>query len=123
MCEQHSLMYFVTITNCHLSQTLTKITTQNFLFTLVPGNPCDPNPCFRGVQCLPDPRDPNGFRCGPCPRGFKGDGRNCQRHIGCDQQPCFQGNTYTSTAENILTLKQFLSFYVLLFFIRFQVPQ
>ncbi len=60
------------------------------LFT-EPPNPCDPNPCFRGVQCLPDPRNPRGFRCGQCPSGYRGDGITCQRMPSCADNPCFQG--------------------------------
>lgn len=31
--------------------------------------------CFQGVTCLSTTE--RGFRCGPCPEGFSGDGRNC----------------------------------------------
>lgn len=45
------------------------------------------NPCFRGVEC----RDTvSGMVCGNCPRGYVGDGRNCQRVEICDDKPCFE---------------------------------
>ncbi|CAG0916319.1 unnamed protein product [Notodromas monacha] len=44
------------------------------------------NPCYPGVRCFDTP---NGFRCGPCPRGYSGDGRTCQRIVTCDDRPCF----------------------------------
>lgn len=34
-----------------------------------------------------------GFRCGPCPPGFKGDGVHCQRLNLCSSRPCFPNVT------------------------------
>ncbi|KAK3282953.1 hypothetical protein CYMTET_9333 [Cymbomonas tetramitiformis] len=34
-------------------------------------------PCFPGVQCDVNSSAPGGFACGPCPRGFEGDGVQC----------------------------------------------
>ena len=38
------------------------------------------NPCYPGVSCvdLPPPANISGYKCGPCPRGFTGDGSKCQ---------------------------------------------
>ena len=47
----------------------------------------DPGPCFPGVDCR-DTAD--GPVCGPCPPGFDGDGRFCERNV-CAEQPCFRG--------------------------------
>ncbi|XP_047996687.1 cartilage oligomeric matrix protein-like isoform X2 [Leguminivora glycinivorella] len=50
---------------------------------------CNPNPCFeRRVPCqdLPD----GGYRCGPCPSGYHGNGVQCFRR-GCSQIKCFEG--------------------------------
>lgn len=47
----------------------------------------DPPPCFPKVEC----RDTNdGPVCGPCPQGFKGDGRFCERDA-CSEDPCYPG--------------------------------
>ena len=47
----------------------------------------DPGPCFPGVDCR-DTAD--GPVCGPCPPGYDGDGRFCERNV-CAEQPCFRG--------------------------------
>lgn len=49
---------------------------------------CQDNPCYPGTQCV-DTAD--GFRCGPCPRGYTGDGISCKQLITCNHRPCFQG--------------------------------
>ena len=38
------------------------------------------NPCYPGVSCvdLPPPANISGYKCGPCPSGFTGDGSKCQ---------------------------------------------
>ncbi|XP_033115335.1 von Willebrand factor D and EGF domain-containing protein-like isoform X2 [Anneissia japonica] len=41
--------------------------------------PCDPNPCFEGVNCILVPDMYLGFRCEPCPNGYNGDGIKCRR--------------------------------------------
>ena len=42
---------------------------------------CEENkpPCFPGVQCIdePPPADNQGYKCGPCPTGYTGDGKKC----------------------------------------------
>ncbi|KAK3706070.1 hypothetical protein QZH41_014679, partial [Actinostola sp. cb2023] len=37
------------------------------------------SPCFPGVQCndLPPPSGVDGYKCGPCPEGYSGDGATC----------------------------------------------
>uniref|UniRef100_A0A803SPG4 Thrombospondin 3 n=1 Tax=Anolis carolinensis TaxID=28377 RepID=A0A803SPG4_ANOCA len=37
---------------------------------------CNPNPCFTGVDCMETYEYP-GYRCGPCPPGFEGNGTHC----------------------------------------------
>ncbi len=40
---------------------------------------CAEGTCFEGVQCR-DVRAPGtGFKCGPCPPGYQGDGATCTR--------------------------------------------
>lgn len=50
---------------------------------------------FSGVRCQ-DTVD--GFRCGPCPEGYIGDGQRC-RPRGCEMSPCSPGIStyYTNT--------------------------
>ena len=38
------------------------------------------NPCYPGVKCidLPPPANISGYKCGPCPNGFTGDGSKCR---------------------------------------------
>lgn len=52
-------------------------------------DPCDPNPCFSGVACAPAPG--GGVRCGPCPQGYRGNGRHCRRTVTCRDRPCAPG--------------------------------
>ncbi|XP_041368920.1 cartilage oligomeric matrix protein-like [Gigantopelta aegis] len=49
---------------------------------------CSSSPCFRGVRCV-DTEE--GFRCGACPRGYRGDGITCTRHTSCRDNPCYPG--------------------------------
>ena len=36
---------------------------------------CESNPCAKDVKCV-DTSD--GFRCGPCPKGYEGNGTHCK---------------------------------------------
>jgi len=59
---------------------------------------------FYRVECR-DTSD--GPVCGPCPLGFKGDGRFCERDA-CAQNPCFSGvNCYSSTEAPFFRLIHF----------------
>ncbi|XP_063626860.1 cartilage oligomeric matrix protein-like [Cydia splendana] len=50
---------------------------------------CNPNPCFqRRVPCQDLPG--GGYRCGPCPPGYHGNGVQCYRR-SCSQIKCFEG--------------------------------
>lgn len=40
-----------------------------------PGDPCEPNPCLHGGQCLVVGQGPEGFKCN-CPSGYSG--RKCE---------------------------------------------
>ncbi|XP_064416645.1 thrombospondin-3 [Latimeria chalumnae] len=53
---------------------------------------CKPNPCFSGVNCM-ETYDYPGYRCGPCPQGFTGNGTHCFDIDECSQvNPCFSGS-------------------------------
>ncbi|XP_072904312.1 thrombospondin-4a [Hemitrygon akajei] len=54
----------------------------------IPKPRCTAKSCFRGVKCI-ETRD--GFRCGPCPRGFVGDGIRCADEDECQISPCSAG--------------------------------
>ncbi|PFX32349.1 Mucin-4 [Stylophora pistillata] len=45
------------------------------------------NPCYPGVTCidLPPPANISGYKCGPCPNGFTGDGSKCRDFDECSQ--------------------------------------
>lgn len=47
-----------------------------------------PPSCAAGVHCHDTP---DGPRCGPCPRGYIGDGYTCRPGRTCQDRPCFQG--------------------------------
>ncbi|XP_068805382.1 von Willebrand factor D and EGF domain-containing protein isoform X4 [Struthio camelus] len=47
--------------------------------------------CFTGVQC--EPAKDGGFKCGPCPPGYGGNGTTCE--VQCDP-PCEHGGTCVS---------------------------
>ncbi|XP_022257028.1 cartilage oligomeric matrix protein-like isoform X2 [Limulus polyphemus] len=49
-------------------------------------NTCRDKPCFPGVLCEDTPR---GYQCGPCPRGFQGNGTKCIPLVTCSDKPCF----------------------------------
>ena len=42
---------------------------------------CEMNgqPCYAGVECidLPPPANSSGYKCGPCPSGYTGNGAQC----------------------------------------------
>ncbi|XP_011869679.1 PREDICTED: cartilage oligomeric matrix protein isoform X3 [Vollenhovia emeryi] len=65
-----------------------------------PPSTCDHNsPCYPGVDCR---NTPSGPQCGPCRRGYTGNGRVCTKiHvITCIQRPCFQGVRCYDDDEN-----------------------
>ncbi|XP_040276351.1 cartilage oligomeric matrix protein [Bufo bufo] len=47
---------------------------------------CVPNPCFSGVTCT---ETSSGFKCGPCPPGYTGNGTHCTDINECTANPCF----------------------------------
>lgn len=55
---------------------------------------CSSNPCFPGVSCIDTP---SGFKCGPCPPGYQGNGQKCTRLPGCSTRPCYPGVQCTDT--------------------------
>lgn len=57
-----------------------------------------PYPCFEGPPRV-DCRDTvEGPECGPCPPGYKGNGRHCERDA-CGDEPCFEGVSCYPTIE------------------------
>lgn len=46
------------------------------------------NPCYPGAECY---ETPSGLRCGRCPHGLVGDGKNCKQGVTCADRPCFAG--------------------------------
>ncbi|XP_055847423.1 cartilage oligomeric matrix protein isoform X2 [Episyrphus balteatus] len=46
------------------------------------------NPCYPGAECY---ETPSGLRCGRCPHGLVGDGKNCKPGVSCADRPCFSG--------------------------------
>ncbi|XP_050766353.1 cartilage oligomeric matrix protein [Gymnogyps californianus] len=56
------------------------------LITVTQFNRCLPNPCFPGVACT---ETGTGFRCGPCPPGYSGNGSQCTDINECNANPCF----------------------------------
>ncbi|XP_026463101.1 cartilage oligomeric matrix protein-like [Ctenocephalides felis] len=57
---------------------------------------CTTYPCFPGVHCTNTARGPI---CGPCPRGYIGDGRDCRPGLKCDDRPCFENVQCYDTPE------------------------
>jgi thrombospondin 2/3/4/5 len=57
----------------------------------------DPPPCFPMVDCR-DTAD--GPVCGPCPPGYDGDGRFCERNVCAAEQPCYRGVQCFEKAES-----------------------
>lgn len=49
---------------------------------------CRDSPCFPGVQCYDDP---NGYKCGACPYGYRGNGITCTKTTTCADRPCYPG--------------------------------
>uniref|UniRef100_A0A8C2TJL6 Cartilage oligomeric matrix protein n=1 Tax=Coturnix japonica TaxID=93934 RepID=A0A8C2TJL6_COTJA len=56
------------------------------VITVTQFNRCVPNPCFPGVPCT---ETSTGFRCGPCPPGYSGNGSQCTDINECSANPCF----------------------------------
>ncbi|XP_071968461.1 cartilage oligomeric matrix protein [Engystomops pustulosus] len=56
---------------------------------------CDPNPCFSGVTCT---ETSFGFKCGPCPPGYTGNGTHCTDINECTANPCFPRVRCVNTA-------------------------
>ncbi|XP_074158958.1 cartilage oligomeric matrix protein isoform X3 [Sminthopsis crassicaudata] len=52
-----------------------------------PQRSCEPDSCFPGVTCTETPG--GGFRCGPCPPGYSGNGSHCTDVNECNAHPCF----------------------------------
>merc|ERR1719367_2425831 len=58
-----------------------------------------PYPCFEGPPRV-DCRDTvEGPECGPCPPGYKGNGRHCERDA-CGDEPCFEGVSCYPTVDS-----------------------
>ncbi|XP_029165591.1 cartilage oligomeric matrix protein [Nylanderia fulva] len=61
------------------------------IVTPLPLLTCDPSPCYPGVDCRDTPRGP---QCGPCIRGYTGNGQVCTKLVNvitCFDRPCYQG--------------------------------
>uniref|UniRef100_A0A8C0IDZ0 Cartilage oligomeric matrix protein n=1 Tax=Bubo bubo TaxID=30461 RepID=A0A8C0IDZ0_BUBBB len=56
------------------------------VITVTQFNRCLPNSCFPGVACT---ETGTGFRCGPCPPGYSGNGSHCTDINECNANPCF----------------------------------
>ncbi|XP_078725598.1 uncharacterized protein LOC144942673 [Lampetra fluviatilis] len=52
-------------------------------------NACTTNPCYPGIDCTDLPPPSLGYKCGPCPAGYTGDGENCLDIDECNvTSPC-----------------------------------
>ncbi|GBO98405.1 Thrombospondin-3b [Eumeta japonica] len=60
-----------------------------------PSDHCTSTSCYPGVRCE---NVGSGHRCGPCPPGYSGDGRQCQPQRTCAQISCFRDVQCTETA-------------------------
>lgn len=49
----------------------------------MPTDPCSSQPCYDGVQCMHQNSPPDYYRCGDCPPGYVGDGKNCTEEGKC----------------------------------------
>ena len=43
---------------------------------------CHDNACYPGVECMDLSAPDRGFKCGNCPEGYIGDGKNCHKQEG-----------------------------------------
>ena len=43
---------------------------------------CHDNSCYPGVECMDLSAPDRGFKCGICPEGYIGDGKNCHKQEG-----------------------------------------
>ena len=60
--------------------------------------------------------DAGGFRCGPCPKGFIGDGRTCTPGLTCADRPCFPGTSFSFFLTTFIRIVFICLFHYLLFF-------
>lgn len=61
----------------------------------LPDYPCSTTPraqCFNTV---------GSYHCGPCPPGYRGDGRNCRRFSACAARPCHPDATCKDEVDNV----------------------
>nr|XP_032817930.1 mucin-4-like isoform X2 [Petromyzon marinus] len=50
---------------------------------------CVTNPCYPGINCTDLPPPSLGYKCGPCPAGYTGDGEKCLDIDECNvMSPC-----------------------------------
>nr|XP_032817931.1 mucin-4-like isoform X1 [Petromyzon marinus] len=63
---------------------------------------CGESPCFTGVTCTDLPAPSLNFTCGPCPVGYRGNGRSC---LG-NKPPTINGSTEVKARLNESTILQ-----------------